>query len=160
MSEPGSRPETTAAPTEVLAIARAWLGTPYRHQASQQGVGCDCLGLIRGIWRQLHGPEIEPVPPYSPDWAEATGRDTLVEAAERHLVPAAGSDRLPGDVLLFRWRENLPAKHLGIVSGPGCFIHAYEGAAVVESPLGPWWDRRVSHVFRFPAPAGRTVPTA
>ena len=28
-----------------------WIGTPYRHQASLKGVGCDCLGLVRGVWR-------------------------------------------------------------------------------------------------------------
>ncbi|MEM9842167.1 MAG: peptidase P60, partial [Pseudomonadota bacterium] len=36
---------------EVIEAARAWLGTPYRHQASRRGVGADCLGLIRGVWR-------------------------------------------------------------------------------------------------------------
>ena len=35
----------------ILAECRAWIGTPYRHQASVKGVGCDCLGLLRGIWR-------------------------------------------------------------------------------------------------------------
>ncbi|MGG2476222.1 peptidase P60, partial [Rhizobium sp. BR5] len=29
----------------MLALAQGWIGTPYRHQASLQGVGCDCLGL-------------------------------------------------------------------------------------------------------------------
>ena len=35
----------------IVAEARAWIGTPYRHQASLKGIGCDCLGLLRGIWR-------------------------------------------------------------------------------------------------------------
>ncbi|MFD0934795.1 peptidase P60, partial [Methylobacterium trifolii] len=38
---------------DVVAQARLWLGTPYRHQASLAGVGCDCLGLLRGVWRGL-----------------------------------------------------------------------------------------------------------
>jgi NlpC/P60 family putative phage cell wall peptidase len=33
------------------AEARAWIGTPDRHQASLKGMGCDCLGLVRGVWR-------------------------------------------------------------------------------------------------------------
>ena len=37
--------------------ARAWLGTPYRHQASVKGVGADCLGLVRGLWREVAGAE-------------------------------------------------------------------------------------------------------
>jgi len=43
----------SAAPDEVVAAARAWLGTPYRHRASVRGAGCDCLGLLRGVWRAL-----------------------------------------------------------------------------------------------------------
>ena len=41
--------------TRIIAEARAWIGTPYRHQARCKGVGCDCLGLVRGVWRALHG---------------------------------------------------------------------------------------------------------
>jgi len=55
---------------KVLALAEPWIGTPYRHQASLRGVGCDCLGLIRGVWRELYGSEPELPPPYAPDWAE------------------------------------------------------------------------------------------
>ena len=46
-----------------LVEARRWLGTPYRHQASRMGVGCDCLGLVRGVWRSLYGAEPEATPP-------------------------------------------------------------------------------------------------
>ncbi len=60
-----------------VAAARAWIGTPYVHQASVKGVGCDCLGLLRGVWRELRGAEPLAVPNYSPDWAEATGAETL-----------------------------------------------------------------------------------
>jgi hypothetical protein len=39
----------------IVAETRAWIGTPYRHQASLKGVGCDCLGLVRGVWRAVIG---------------------------------------------------------------------------------------------------------
>ena len=39
----------------VVDAARGWLGTPYVHQASSKGSGADCLGLIRGIWREIFG---------------------------------------------------------------------------------------------------------
>ena len=72
--------------TRIIAEARAWIGTPYRHQGSLRGVGCDCLGLIRGVWRAVNGPEPEATPAYTPDWAEASGAESLAEAARRHLV--------------------------------------------------------------------------
>ena len=56
----------------IVAAARSWIGTPYRHQASLKGVGCDCLGLLRGVWRDVVGDEPERPPAYSRDWAEAS----------------------------------------------------------------------------------------
>ena len=37
---------------QIVAAARGWVGTPYRHQASLKGIGADCLGLVRGVWRR------------------------------------------------------------------------------------------------------------
>ena len=134
----------------ILEAARGWIGTPYRHQASLRGVGCDCLGLLRGVWRDVLGPEPEFMPPYSQDWAEAGGRETLAEAAGRHLLALEPAEAQAGDVLLFRWRDGLPAKHCAILSGDGLMIHAHDGACVAEVPLGRWWARHVSHAFSFP----------
>lgn len=135
---------------QIVAEARAWIDTPYRHQASLKGVGCDCLGLIRGVWRALIADEPEPVPPYAPDWAEATGSESLAAAARRHLVEVAVADVAPGDVLLFRWRARFPAKHAAIATASDFMVHAHDGAAVAEVALAPWWRRRLAYVFRFP----------
>jgi NlpC/P60 family putative phage cell wall peptidase len=134
----------------IVAEARAWIGTPYRHQASLKGVGCDCLGLVRGIWRNVVGAEPERAPPYAPDWAEASGVESLAEAATRHLVPIQCDAFGPGDVVLFRWRAHLPAKHAAIVTTDGLMVHAHDGAAVAEVMLAPWWRRRLAYAFRFP----------
>ncbi|OWJ78959.1 peptidase [Haematobacter genomosp. 1] len=134
---------------DVVAAARLWLGTPYRHQASCRGAGADCLGLIRGVWRDLCGPEPEAPPAYTPDWGETGRQEVLWSAATRHLIPLAaspldasplGSGLLatgllatglpepglpepglpePGDVLLFRLRTGGIAKHLGIAAETG-----------------------------------------
>lgn len=138
----------------IVAEARAWIGTPYRHQASLKGVGCDCLGLVRGVWRALYGTEPEAPPPYAADWAEAATGELLAEAALRHLVPVAREDIVPGDVLLFRWRARLAAKHLGIVTAAGRMVHAHDGAAVAEVALAPWWRRRIAYAFGFPGVSG------
>jgi len=133
----------------VIAEARAWIGTPYRHQASLKNVGCDCLGLVRGVWREVLGAEPELPPAYSADWAEASGRETLAEAARRHLVSVEIKSARPGDVLLFRWRANLPAKHAAILVANDRIVHAHDGAAVAEVYFAPWWRRRLAFVFAF-----------
>ncbi|MCU4182231.1 peptidase P60 [Bosea sp. BH3] len=135
---------------EIVEAARAWLGTPYHHQASLRGVGCDCLGFVRGVWRDLLGDEPELPPPYSPYWAESLRQETLAAAAMRHLIPVPRGEERPGDVLLFRWREHLPAKHCAILSAPDRIAHAHDGAAVAEVAFTPWWRRHLSHAFSFP----------
>lgn len=140
----------------IVAAARGWIGTPYRHQASVKGAGCDCLGLVRGVWRELVGEEPEAPPPYRPDWAETGGCETLLKAARRHLVEVPVDRFRPGDVLLFRMSPGACLKHCAILSAaqPGDpaprMIHAYWGRAVVESWLESWWRRRLAHVFSFP----------
>ncbi len=47
---------------DIIAEARSWIGTPYRHQASLKGVGCDCLGLVRGVGGAIAGAEAGPGP--------------------------------------------------------------------------------------------------
>jgi NlpC/P60 family putative phage cell wall peptidase len=134
----------------IVAEARSWVGTPYRHQASRKGLGCDCLGLIRGVWRALYGDEPEATPAYAPDWAEATATEQLAEAARRHMVELDPHDFAPGDLLLFRWRAGFPAKHAAIATAPDLMVHAHDGAAVAEVAITPWWRRRLAYAFRFP----------
>jgi NlpC/P60 family putative phage cell wall peptidase len=135
----------------IVAEARSWIGTPYRHQGSLKGVGCDCLGLVRGVWRACYGEEPEALPPYAADWAEARGGEPLVKAAQRHLVEVDVKEFGPGDVLLFRWRNGYTAKHLAIATSTQRMVHAHDGAAVAEVAIAPWWRRRLAFAFRFPA---------
>lgn len=136
---------------DIIAAARAWIGTPYRHQASAKGAGCDCLGLVRGVYREVMGEEPEAPPAYAPDWAEARGAgEAMAQAARRHLIERAVTQGRPGDVLLFRLTPHALAKHAAILATPDRMIHAYSGHAVAETSLTPWWARRLAYVFSFP----------
>lgn len=138
----------------IVTEARGWIGTPYVHQASAKGAGTDCLGLVRGVWRALLGPEPEAPPPYTADWGEVGGVELLAGAAMRHLRPLGPASPLaPGEVLLFRMCERGAAKHLGILTDAGDaprFVHAYERHGVIESPLSQPWAARIAGRFRFP----------
>ena len=137
----------------IVASAQSWIGTPYLHQASLKGAGADCLGLLRGVWREVIGPEPEAVPAYSADWSEASGIEELAAAALRWLVPKPLSAEALGDVLLFRMRSGAVAKHLGLVAQVGAtasFVHAYSGHSVVETALSDPWRRKIYARFQFP----------
>ena len=139
--------------TDIVHAACRWIGTPYRHQSSCVGAGCDCLGLILGVWKDVIGDIPETLPAYSPDWSEPQNREVLFDAAVRHFHRKTGANAEPGDLLLFRMRDGAVAKHLGIQSriGPNAsFIHSYSGHGVVESRLTDPWARRIVARFKFP----------
>ena len=140
----------TADPDKVIAAARSWLGTPYHDQASLKGVGCDCLGLARGVWRDVVGPEPFPIPPYSRDWGETGPREVLAEGARRTMPQIAPADAGGGALVLFRMMPRAIAKHVGILTEPATFLHAYERLGVIGEPLTPSWRRRVAFAFLFP----------
>jgi NlpC/P60 family putative phage cell wall peptidase len=127
-------------PEIIVAAARAWLGTPYRHLAATRGAGCDCLGLVRGVWRDLYG-TLPEVPNYRPDTRDH--RDLLAAAEARLERMEAG----PGAIVLFRL-GSLP-RHCGIMTNAGRFIHAQERIGVVEANLTEGWAKRVVGCFAF-----------
>jgi NlpC/P60 family putative phage cell wall peptidase len=134
----------------VIAEARRWVGTPYRHRAALIGIGCDCLGLILGVRHALaQGAGDVAMPRYGFDWASVGKGELLLEGCEGRLLRTLGREE-PGDVLLFRWRAGRPASHLAFAADAGRMIHAHVRACVAEVPLGPAWRRRVAAIYRFP----------
>lgn len=133
---------------DIVEMARTWLGTPYRHQASCRGAGCDCLGLLLGIWREVAGCIPENPPPYSALWREVGGGETLLAAAGRHMI--VQENGRPGDVVIFRMQRDTPAKHVGIISAHDHFIHAYQGNGVVETSFSDFWRKAIAGTFSFP----------
>ena len=143
-----------------------WVGTPYHHQASVKGAGCDCLGLIRGVWRELLGAEPEAMPAYTRDWGDVTGAEPLLAAARRNLIAIDAASALAGDVLVFRMRAGV-AKHAGILwryrherstsaerslerRGTADHPRRRSGRGVAEIGLTRWWRRRLAAAFAFP----------
>ena len=145
-----TQPPASADPARVIAIAQSWLGTPYHDQASLCGVGCDCLGLARGVWREVVGPEPFPIPPYSRDWGETGPREVLADGARRMMIEVSPAEAGPGALVLFRMEPRAIAKHVGILTGPDSFLHAYERLGVIEEPLTNSWRRRIAFAFLFP----------
>lgn len=135
---------------DIVAEARRWIGTPYHHQASIRDIGTDCIGLVLGVLRAVNIAVPDKLPGYSRDWAEASGAETLLAAAHQHLIEVSPHTAEAGDILIFRYRPRMVAKHAGIVATSATFIHALEGAPVSEVALNAWWRRRIAGAFRIP----------
>src|SRR5690606_41358238 len=99
------RPPSADCRTRQLVVAEAltWIGTPYRHQASRKHVGCDCLGLVRGVWNAVYGFRLADPGAYAPDWAEAGSTARLLAAARLYFMERLEPSRTdPGERLPFR----------------------------------------------------------
>lgn len=116
---------------EIVAEARTWIGTRYRHQARVKGVATDCIGLLGGVALACGLPGAR-------EWADDLALHAYARTPDPALLRAGVDrflDRLPavqrareGDVLLFAL-EGEP-RHFALVSeatgaGPVRVIHAY-----------------------------------
>lgn len=124
---------------DVVAEARRWLGTLWRHQARLRGVGVDCGGLVVCVAQALG----LPVEDHPPGYARLPDGVSLRACVERQCTRIATLE--PGAVLLMRWAD--APQHLAIVStlseGFG-MIHAWAGIRrVVEHGLTAEWRERV-----------------
>ena len=135
----------------IVNEARSWIGTPFVHQAVAKGAGCDCLGFLRGVWRELTGDSTPFIFDYHAHWFEHDPKERLLEGLRSYLIEETGPLQ-NGQIILFRLFQKYPAQHVGIVtqSGPKAirFIHAIAGHGVVEVSLSPRWQRRIVAQFR------------
>lgn len=140
-----------ADPDRVIHAAIGWIGTPYHDQASLKRVGCDCLGLARGVWREVCGEEPAALPPYTRDWGEVGTRETFAESIRPYMIEISPAEAGPGALVLFSMRAGAPAKHCGILLPGGLFIHAYERRGVIIMAYDRAWQRRARFAFLYPA---------
>ena len=137
------------AESDVVKTARGWLGTPYLHQSSVKQVGCDCLGLIVGVYQELFDrPKIK-LPPYTANWRDRAYEPELMAIAENYLSEDTQICMEPGRIVLFQMARGYPLKHCGIITSRDLIIHAQERIGVVEVPLLDWWRKRVRKTFYF-----------
>lgn len=138
----------------IVDETRSWIGTPYMHQHATKGAGCDCLGLLRGVYCNVIGPEPETPPAYSASWGEIGTTEHMLDAANRWLTPVYEKGEYfrikPADVLVFRMRRGRIAKHCAIASGGGMMIHAdMSSRQVIECHISDYWLTKIVGVYQF-----------
>jgi cell wall-associated NlpC family hydrolase len=116
----------------VVAEARRWLGTPWRHQGRNEH-GLDCVGLLAVVCRDLGISDYD-IEGYarSPDTTRF-----LAHLVTGGAIPIRMTDAGPADIMAFR--DQLFPCHVGILSeksGVPHVIHAHAARRkVVEEPL-------------------------
>ena len=66
------------------------------------------------------------------------------------MIEVSPAKAVPGALVLFRMKPRAIAKHVGILTTPDSFLHAYERLGVIEERLTQPWRRRIAFAFLFP----------
>jgi NlpC/P60 family putative phage cell wall peptidase len=128
---------------DIVAEARKWLATPFRHQGRLLGRGADCGGLVLGVGKALGVLAYDAAPVYG---RRPSGNE-MRRLLNQYFDPWNGPEQ-PGDVLLFAF-EGEP-QHIGIANESGGVIHVYAQARrCVEHHMDPSWRARIRGVWRF-----------
>ena len=120
----------------IAAEAELWIGTPFVWQGRIRQVGCDCKGLVAGVFAALGRPEAVSVEALAGDYGEhqavpvARLRSGLANLFEQVWTPAAG------DIVLLV-HAGL-AQHLGIALDRRSMVHAMSSGPgqVVRATIG------------------------
>jgi cell wall-associated NlpC family hydrolase len=127
---------TTTTRPQIVNAARAWLDTPFHHQARLRGVGVDCIGLVIGVSRELGliAPDFDITAyPRTPDGT------SLMATAREHMTEIDRDVMQPGDVVVVSFDKE--PQHFGILGdyrhGGLSIIHASSQACTAKyAPVG------------------------
>lgn len=139
---------------ECLVIeARQWVGTPFKHQASLKGIGCDCIGLIAGVAREMGFKDAER---FKNDvrfrgYARTPEPTMLQTAVSEYLEPVDRDTAEPGDIMLFRFKDE--PQHFAMLVERGFdryMVHSYmQARGVVENRIDDKWRGRMVGAYKY-----------
>lgn len=120
-SLPGELGRVTRA--DVVAEARAWLGTPYVDKHREKGIAVDCAGLVIGAARALR--LVEPAFDVN-GYSRTPDGKSLLDLCDRFMTRVRLSDLKPGHVVAIRWERE--PQHMGILGD-----YLYGGLSLIHA---------------------------
>ena len=127
---------------DIIAAARACLGTPFVHQGRIPGVALDCAGLIVSVAGAVGAEYVD-----HSGYGRNPANGLLESVLDAQPFLERVFDRQPGDVLLMRFAGE--PQHLAIFTGNN-IIHSYESVGkVCEHRLADVWAARIVRTYRF-----------
>jgi len=135
---------------DIIAAARSCLGTPFQHQGRLKGIALDCAGMVVCVANEIGADYFD-----QQGYSRTPSGNLLAEAlsAQPCLDSLANpAERLPGDLLLFRF--GIEPQHIAILGYDDLVIHSYEHVGICcEHLLDDKWARRIARVYRFKVPS-------
>jgi len=139
---------------KIIRVAEEWIGTPFHEQGRQKQVGCDCIGLILGIAKEIGAISLTNQPWDKCDvhiYNALTDSQLLLELIPKYFDDVKNSPEIktspqPGDILLVKITDL--QYHLAIQSNNSKIIHACSSVRrVISHKIIPTW--RIIKTFQF-----------
>jgi cell wall-associated NlpC family hydrolase len=139
----------------VIAEAKTWIGTPFKHESRIKGAGCDCGEFLIACYSAA-GLMPDYNPPHVPEqWhlhKDAPGFDPEMYLRQiekfAHEIPANPG---PGDIAMFWWGHAYSHSAI-VVRWPTELVHCFfvAGVQFVNAEIDPYLKRfRWAHPPRF-----------
>lgn len=133
---------------EIIKIAREWIGTPFHEQARQKHFGCDCIGLIIGIAKEIGAISLTGKTWQACDiiqYNTLQDNHMLLSEMPKHFLCINHSAIIPGDILLMEVQCN--HYHICLYDTKG-IIHACSSIGkVAYHKMIPNW--KIISTFRY-----------
>ena len=130
---------------EIIAEARSWLKTPYRHQGRLKGIASDCAGMVNKVGESKGCVSSEDA--NRKDYGREPDPIKMKAALDKLFIRVPKAEMRPGDI---PWmRAQTKAQHIGILSERNTLIHAVQNYDVQELPLESFVKHKIVAVYRF-----------
>lgn len=129
---------------EIVAAARRYVGTPFRHQGRHREFGIDCRGLVSCVAYDLGLMDVR-----IDDYDRQPNETRFRAEVRKHMDPIPFSQLLPGDALTFFFGAE---RHFGLVTkiDPLTIVHAYEAVGrCVEQAVDQTISLRIRGCYRY-----------
>lgn len=117
----------------VIAEARTWLGTPFRHQAELKGPngGVDCAHFLTGTYKNAGIVDRVDLAPYMMQWMLHQSGEKFIENISRYMREIPESEALPADSVIYKVGRCF--SHGAIITKPwkSEIIHSVNGFGVM-----------------------------
>jgi hypothetical protein len=134
--------------SDIVTIAEDWIGTPFHQQGRQKKFGCDCIGLILAIAKEINAKPITGEPWEKCDvltYDAIEDSKLLVEAMPKYFQKVITNPE-PGHILLVE--INKEQYHLAIKSHNNKIIHSCSSIGrVICHRIIPSW--KVMEIFSY-----------
>lgn len=139
---------------EIVAAARSWIGTPYRHLGRDRK-HIDCIGFVWCVPKEMGLPGVPVIPTKYTTFPAEDMLKTEADAKLRYPADRQGLANVkPGDIMMMWGWERQVAQHFAIAgedAGRLTMIHAFaKRNQVVEHSIDEFWTKRYVATYEYP----------